>query len=265
MTGENRPPIKTMPLTPERQALQREFTRRWEIRQGFLVPIHIMWTRDVPEDATRYAQAGVLDTMIASGQDRNVAIIGSETIVPGDFENSDWYVNTAYSKQSLRRDVGFGPQLDTGQFGQLFATEPLQADPHWDVLIVNNDLNSMVNGEFINFVYGVTNPDFPYSVQSVRRILEGGIKDRDLTLAMIRNLLRHEVGHMFGLVRRSDAVENLGSHCPNICSMRQTLNLRELAENTIAVEKTGQHFCDDCMAELVASKDRYKPLVVSNE
>ncbi|PIR79884.1 MAG: hypothetical protein COU25_03075 [Candidatus Levybacteria bacterium CG10_big_fil_rev_8_21_14_0_10_35_13] len=259
MRSERRPSIRPIPLTPEQEAWQREQIRRAEVRRNLLVPIHVMWTSNVLDDAARHAQAGVVDALMASGQERDLAIIGSETIVPGDFENADWYVQRAYTSQSLRRNVGFGPQLDTSQFGRLFTTEPLQQNPHWDVLIVNYDLNARVNGEFINFVFGETNPGFPYSVQSIRRI-EEATKDRGLNLAMIRNILRHEVGHMFGLVRRAEAVESLGSHCPNVCSMKQTLSIRELIENTIAVENQKQHFCNNCMAELAQKKDKFEPL-----
>ena len=165
----------------------------------------------------------------------------------------------AYRRQDLRRDVDFGPQLDAGQFGRLFTEEPWQENPHWEVLIVNHDLNGKIDGRFINFIYGETDPSFPYSVQSVRRILESPGPNEALRLAMIRNLLRHEVGHMFGLVGRAGAVESLGSHCPNPCSMKQTLNLRELAENTVTVERSGRHFCGECMAELAQSRDRFRP------
>lgn len=259
MTNEQRPLIRTISLSLQDQARIDEHARRTEIRNNFLVPIHIMWTSNTSDDASKYALAGVVDAIEASGQERPVAIIGSQTLVTGDYENADWYAEAAYSRQTLRRDVGYGLQLDTSQFYRLFANEPLQENPHWDVLIVNSDLNALINGNFINFVYGETNPSFPYSVQSIRRI-EGATNDTKLNLAMVRNLLRHEVGHMFGLVRRPGGVESLGTHCPNICSMKQVLNIRELAESTIAVENQRKYFCNDCIGELSQRKDRYKPL-----
>lgn len=251
--------ITSIPLSPEDEARYKELRRKSEIRANYLVPIHIMWTGNISSDASKHALAGVIDTLTASGQDRDVAIIGSQILVAGEYENADWYVSTAYKRQSLRREAGFGPQLDTSQFSTLFTNEPLQDDPHWDVLILNHDLDAMVNGAFINFVFGETSPQFPYSVQSIIRI-ENATSDRNLNLAMIRNLLRHETGHMFGLVGRKSGVESLGTHCPNPCSLKQALSIKELAQNTIEVENSGKYFCDDCMGELAHSKDKYKLL-----
>lgn len=253
-----RPPIITI-HPGDRDPIWEEYSRRSEIRSNYLVPLYVMWSSNVPQDAASAGTQGVVDAMSATGQNRGIAVLGSETFLPGDFSNADWYIQKAYDRQELRRNAGHGPQLDIGQFGRLFTEEPWQVEPHWEVLIVNNDLNSRVDGNFINYVFGSTDRSFPYSVQSVRRIIDG---ERDLPLrnAMIRNLLRHEVGHMFGLVGRSGAVESLGSHCPNVCSLKQTLDLGALRDNTITLERKGVMFCNDCLTELARSRDYSRPL-----
>ncbi len=266
-----RPPITT--ISTGDLDRQQALLRQREIRHQEPVPIYVMYPPDVPDVVAIAGLRGVYDTLDASGQNREIQNFGSRNWSTGDYSSAQWYVDEAYKRQDLKRDVGFGPQLDTAQFGRLFTIEPWQETrPHWEVLIVNKDLNSKAwtrnsQGEetfdFINYVFGVTNPEFPYSVQSVRRILETPGPNEALRLAMIRNLLRHEVGHMFGLVGRARAVESLGSHCPNPCSMKQTLNLRELAENTVDVERRGLHFCGDCTKELEASRDRFRPETTS--
>lgn len=237
----------------------QEYWRRQEIRREHLVPLYVMWTSDVSEDAAIASVRGVEDAVRASRQKREVRVFGSRPFSSGEYSSSDWYADEAFRKQTLRRDVGYGLQLDTAAFSQLFTQEPWQENPHWEVLITNRDLNTKIRGNFINFIFGETNPDFAYSIQSVRRI-ENATRDRALNLEMIRNLLRHETGHMFGLVRRSEAVESLGNHCPNVCSMKQTLSAAELAENTIEVERRGIHFCADCQQELAQNSQVYKPL-----
>lgn len=241
---------------------QQELIRQREIRHSELVPIYVMWTPDVPFDAGQAALQGVRDTLIASGQNREIVNMGSSTWSQGDYSSAAWYVNEAFKNQELRRNVGYGPQLDVHQFGRLFTQEPWQKNPHWEVLIVNNDLNGRLNGEFINFIYGNTMPEFPASVQSVRRILETPGPNQPLKLAMIRNLLRHESGHMFGLVGRTRGDNGLiDNHCPNPCSMKQTMDIISLAQNTIEVENKREHFCTDCRNEFVVKQNRFKPLI----
>jgi len=256
-------PIRTI-RTGQNPARQAELVRQREIRHTELVPLYVVWASDVSDDAAKAALQGVVDAVEASGQNRGVHAYGSQSWASGDYSSADWYVEEAFRRQELRRDVGYGQQVDAGQFSRLFAHEPWQENPHWEVLVTNHDLtsrdsNSKNTDQFLNFVYGSTDPGFPSSVQSIRRIVEDVAGDKDFRNEMIRMLLRHEVGHMFGLVRRTHGRDGLrDNHCENTCSMKQTLNLRELAENTVAVENSGRHFCGDCMAELSKSKDRYR-------
>jgi hypothetical protein len=253
-----RQPIRV--LNPGNQDMWQELRRRSEIRNNFLVPLYVMWPKNLPDDTARAGLQGVMDAVRVSGQDRQVISFGSRVFSEGDYSSAQWYVDEVYRRQPLRRDVGYGSQLDTGYFGGLFANEPWQQEtPHWEVLMVNDDLNSMVDGRYINYVFGSTDPGFPYSVQSAKRMLEE-TPNRDLANAMYRNLLRHEVGHVFGLVNRSDAVQQLGGHCPNECSMRQTMDLSALRDNTLRIEISGRMFCGDCTVEVNSYKSRYRSL-----
>jgi predicted Zn-dependent protease len=254
-----RPPIRT--ANPgDRDPIWQEGVRRQEIRSKFLVPLYVMWASDVPSNIADAAVEGVRDAMIASGQDRGLAILGSDTFLPGDFSNADWYVREASRRQDLVRNAGYGNQLDAGQFAGLFRDEPWQVEPHWEVLIVNQDLNCRVGDSYINFVFGVTNPIFAYSVQSARR-LTAGVRDLDLQKELVRRVLRHEVGHMFGLpMRNENTTENLGKHCTNICTMRQGLSTQEWSNQWREETDRGVQFCGNCLSDLAQSKNYYKSL-----
>lgn len=58
---------------------------------------------------------GVYDTVQASRQNREVVVLGSQRFGTGDYSSPDWYIEQAYRNQRLRRDAGFGPQVDVGQ------------------------------------------------------------------------------------------------------------------------------------------------------
>ena len=244
----------------DRDRIWRERVRRQEVRSGFLAPIYVMWTPGVPQYAAQAAAAGVVDTLRASGQAREVVTFGASTFSQGDYSSAQWYVDEAYRRQELRRDVGHGLQLDAGQFAGLFNDEPWQENPHWEVLIVNKDLNCEVDGRFINFVFGVTRPDFPYSVQSVRRILSG-VDNLYLQAELIRRVLRHEVEHMFGLPDRTEnTTENLGTHCTNVCTMRQGVSVGQWGRQWAEETNMGLQFCGDCLTDLEKSRDYLRPL-----
>jgi predicted Zn-dependent protease len=178
----------------------------------------------------------------------------------GAYANPNWYVEEAYRKQPLRRDVGYGPQIDVEEVERLFTDDPLQEEPHWKVMVTGVDLNARAGDDYINFVYGATDVRFPSSVQSVRRFMEE-IPEGVLRDAVIRRLLRHEVGHMFGLpLREENTVEMLGPHCTNPCTMRQGMSMPEWANLTVEEHNNGIHFCEDCTADLDATRSLYRPL-----
>lgn len=264
---ENR--IRTVPSTPEQIAHNLEMARRQEWRDKYLVPIYVMWTSNVPDDLSQAAVLGANDTLCASGQQREVLIFGSNPFVPADtaFASPDWYIQEAQRRQYLKRDVGFGPQIATEEVIRLFVEEPYQQSPHWEVFIVNHDLNARAgsNGEYINFVFGSTDSQFPASVQSVTRPM-AEVRNQELKRAMIRRLLRHEVGHMFGLPARTTNVEGkLGGHCTSpICTMKQGMSIPEWAKRTQDEVSTNIQFCNDCLADLTRIRPRFQPLPQSS-
>lgn len=238
----------------------REMQRRNEARRNLLVPIYFQYTSDVPAEEAHAGLLGVMDAMRAAGQQRELVNFGSSSFGQGDFSNPDWYANEAYRKQSLRRDAGFGQQIDVEAVMDLLRNEPYQEQPHWEVFITGADLNLRVGREYINFVFGATLPEFA-TVQSINRLSES-IPSGNLRNAMIRRLLRHEVGHMFGLPsqNRRNTEEKLGQHCVNPCTMRQGVSIPEWRDLTIEEHNNGIHFCTDCQHDLAQSRSKYRSL-----
>lgn len=258
MRMENRPAIRTAAV---RVHPDPESHRRWGLRSNHLVPIYVMWTSDVPDREAEAALRGTRDTVTASGQNREIVVLGSNAWGTGAFSSPDWYIEEAYRRQSLRRNAGFGPQIDVSAVMGLFYEEPWQVNPHWEVFIVNHDLNDIdETGRYINFVFGATNTEFHASVQSITRLM-AEVADQPMRLRMIQRLLRHEVGHMFGLMARNYSVEQkLGLHCTNVCTMRQGLSTEEWARQTQQEDTLGIQFCIDCLSDLTRMRPRYLSL-----
>ncbi len=247
--------ILPTPNTPE----HREAVRRHNLRSNYLVPIYVMNTSNVPTEEAQAGFQGVMDAARASGQRREVVNFGSERWVAGDYGSSDWYVEEAFRRQQFSRNLGHGPQLVTRSVTRLFIEEPWQQNPHWEVFIVNRDLTSGEPDN--NFVFGETNVDLRASVQSVTRLMNE-VPRGQLRLSMIRRLLAHEVGHMFGLPGRNYRVEQkLGLHCINICCMRQGMSIPEWAQLTQQEERSNIKFCNDCLNDLGRSAPRFRPLI----
>lgn len=239
-----------------RTTINPEQTRRAELRTNFLVPIYLMWSSDVPPAEAQAATQGVFDAVNASGQRRQVVNMGSTTWGRGDYSSADWYLNKALETQGEVRDRGCGKQVNASILINQFYEEPWQEKPHWEVSIVNKDLYM----EGTNFVFGATRPEFAASVQSVRRLIDS-VSDKELRSEMIRRLLRHEVGHMFGLPGRNFNVEQkLGSHCTNVCTMRQGMSIPEWAKLTQEENRQNVHFCQDCINVLSQKRNQFKPL-----
>lgn len=259
MPEGQRPRFTIQPVDDERNT---ELQRRAELRRNYLVPIYFMHTSDVPQREARAASLGVADALVASGQERQIVNFGSQAFGHGEYSSPDWYVAEAYRRQPLRRNAGYGPQIDVHEVGRLFANEPFQEQPHWEVFVVNQDLNGRGrDGNYINFVFGSTDTMFPSSVQSITRLM-AEVPEGDLRDAMIRRLLRHEVGHMFGLptTGRPNTEEKLGTHCTNPCTMRQGMSIPEWANLTVQEHNSGIHFCSDCRHDLAEARGRYRPL-----
>lgn len=255
------PRIRSLLLTPEQEARNREMARRQELRSNYLVPIYFMHTKDVPSAEAQAALLGVTDALVASGQNRRIVNFGSQAFGQGPYSNPEWYVEETLRKQELRKDAGYGQQLVVSSVMQHFYQEPWQEHPHWEVFVVNRDLTDWGNRGLYNFVFGSTNIELPASVQSITRLM-AEIPAGELRNAMIRRLLRHEVGHMFGLPHsnRPNTKEKIGPHCTNVCTMRQGMSIPEWRKLTIEENKKGVHFCSDCKHDLAQVRNRYKPL-----
>ncbi|MBA3724637.1 MAG: hypothetical protein H0W89_07190 [Candidatus Levybacteria bacterium] len=261
MTEGNRPRQRFI-IRPVDNDRNTELQRRAELRRNYLVPIYFMHTSDVPRREARAALLGVADALRATGQERQVVNFGSQQFGQGAYSSPNWYIEEAFRRQPLRRSAGYGPQIDVHEVGRLFTDEPFQEKPHWEVMVVNQDLNAKGrDGNYINFVFGATDTMFPSSVQSVTRLM-AEVPEGDLRDAMVRRLLRHEVGHMFGLptTGRRNTEEKLGAHCTNPCTMRQGMSIPEWADLTVTEHNNGIHFCGDCTGDLAASRSRYRPL-----
>lgn len=247
------------------EAKSRELDRRQEWRSRYLVPVYFMHTNNVPQVEARAAFQGVIDAVKASGQDREVVNFGYQAYGTGNYSSPDWYVAEAYKKQVLRRDAGLGHQIDAKEISNLSYQEPWQQHPHWEVFVVNHDLNGGSEKGYYNFVFGYTNMLFPASVQSITR-LTAEVPVGELRLAMIRRLLRHEVGHMFGLPgrNRGNIEQKLGTHCTNVCTMKQGMSIKEWADSTREETSRRIHFCQDCMEDLAQARNRYKPIPRQN-
>ena len=233
-----------------------------EMRWDYLVPIYVMWTSNVPEEVAQASLQGVVDAVNASGQNRQIISFGSRKFGADEYSSADWYVEEALRRHPVPKQAGFGTQVLSSQIGQLFIEEPWQDTPHWEVLIINHYLTAVHNDDYLNFVFGVTDTLFPSTIQSITRIIRS-VEDIDLRNQMIRRLLRHEVGHMFGLPGRNFNVEQkLGLHCTNTCSMRQGMSIPEWAKLTKEENSRGIHFCADCLGVLTQKKANYKPLPI---
>jgi predicted Zn-dependent protease len=140
--------------------------------------------------------------------------------------------------------------------------DPWQAKPHLphlSVFVVDCDLTSRKSdGTVFNFAYGATHPDLG-TVQSISRLRV--IKDAALRLRLFERVIEHETGHLFGLNQRTFHVEErLGTHCSNVCVMRQGLDLQEVSRQAQEEQRARVHFCADCLAEFAARRPHYKPV-----
>lgn len=244
--------------TPEQIAHQQELNRRAELRQNSLVPIYVTWTSDIPRAESQAALQGVRDALAASGQDRQVVVLGDRAWATGDYSSGDWYVRRVLNTQRVNRDKGYGVQVSGGKLLYTLEGEPWQQEPHWEAFILNRDLGE-VEDRTNNFVFGLTLPLFG-SVQSVTRLIRE-IPDQGLRARVIRRVLRHEIAHVFGLpIRGKNTTEMLGRHCTNVCTMRQGMSTAEWIQEVREEEKVGRYFCSDCVGDFRSIKDRFKPL-----
>lgn len=248
-------------LTPQQEAHGREMARRQELRNNYLVPINFAHTRNVPPAEAQAALLGVTEALHASGQERKIVNLGSQTFGQGEYSSPEWYVEEALREQDFKRNAGHGLQVSARKLLDLFYEEPWQKNPHWEIFVINHDLTDLGEKGLLNFVFGKTNIGFAASVQSITRLM-AEIPAGELRNSMIRRLLRHEAGHMLKLphLNRTNTEKKLGLHCTNICTMRQGMSISEWSKLTEEEDSKGIHFCADCQKDLDRVRNRYKPL-----
>lgn len=239
--------------------LQRDQIEASRRRHEELVPIHFMYTSNVPRELARACLIGVQQAVNESGQERDIKVFRpTETWGNGSYRNIDWYVHEVLRTQGAgwTRDMRYGIQMVADRVFRLFYHEPFQVrNPHWEVLIVNRDLRT--SDAENNFVFGLTDTLIPASIQSIRRIITD-VADPELQKQLLRRLLRHEVGHMFGLPSRDErTIQLLGKHCTNPCSMRQGLSLPEWVMQSREEKRLGVHYCGDCKVDFRRVKQRF--------
>lgn len=136
-----------------------------------------------------------------------------------------WYLDAVGKKQSRSLNCspgyGYGSQIDVGLMFDLFEDELLDKNrlpPHLRVMMLNRDLY----GAGADWGLGLTDSNLGLLAVSPK-ILEGKYPE-ELALNMWRRLVRHEAGHLFGLVKRDYSYEEkLGRHCTNVCCMSNNL------------------------------------------
>jgi predicted Zn-dependent protease len=240
------------------------------------LPIVVTWTSDVPVYAVQASVMGIQDVLDASHERRDLIIVGPNSISKYEYPGADRIVKQALSKQREHPRGPYGEQLILDDLKPILHSQKWKALPHWDVMILNQDVTGRSDGKMINWAFGQTNFGHDkewqiMSMQSVTRILNQEWDETMKALA-IRLLLRHEGGHMFGLPKMHDLLselpereshlnESLGSHCTNLCTMRQCLSVSEMLELAKELEDTGApDFCGECQSELNAANHQRKRL-----
>lgn len=251
-------PGQLIRLNPEQKTAFKE-------RRDVLVPLIVVWTGDVPDDVIPEIQGGVKDVLLASGQKRKTVLLGNTTInIEKPFSNPDQYIETCLNIQKFKRDRGYGMQIDVGWLFGLFLQDPIQSKlPHWKVFITNHDLTGQNEyGQYVEYGFGNTSQQFGFSIISLARFTRNaGTHDRK---AGVRRSIMHEIGHLFQLPNRTFHIEeNLGTHCINVCVMRQGNSVKKWIQLGIEERKNGVIFCGDCQKDLGRLQANYHARTLS--
>lgn len=212
-----------------------------EMRERFLVPIHVSCDGGVTEEEYEQAVRSIKYMVDLSGRNREIKSFRNGPWGKGDFSSGDWFL-----EQSDRR----GTQVSFESLSSLFLMEPYQKAPfsHLEIFITSRDLFS----EGMNFIFGGTIPN-ELTIQSVYRFREGNHRQ---TMILLDEVIRHEVGHLLGLPglivpsNHPRIYEKGGPHCSNLCQMRQSYSLRELKTHINEEAREKVTLCPDCLEEL---------------
>ncbi|MBD3251400.1 hypothetical protein GF380_03020 [Candidatus Uhrbacteria bacterium] len=129
----------------------------------------------------------------------------------------DWYIQQGRGQR--RNQIVIEPIL------QAFAQEVWQQhQPHYDVLVLHEDLHPGGGVKGVNFILGCTFRGLA-SVVSCHQFARMEV-DESVRAACMETTVMHEIGHLFGLCPKTwvDAMDQEafgGPHCTNRCIMRQ--------------------------------------------
>lgn len=131
--------------------------------------------------------------------------------------------------------------------------EKIMANPgiegYWKdgkVFVVDADLYADGADRWCFGGFTKTNVGLGYILLSAARLEDG---------VLAKQVLRHEVGHMFGAPSRGrkNTVEMLGPHCINdLCTMQQKLSVMDAKSLSYQIQDAGLFpYCDDCARDII--------------
>jgi len=116
-------------------------------------------------------------------------------------------------------------------------------DPHFGLALFAKD----VYAPNTNWVIGVSGENMG-TVMSTWRFQQA---NRSARKEVLKTGFMHEFGHIFKLAESGPRVEqSLGSHCTNLCIMRQGLSMTDW-EGMTADRLNHEALCDECKTDLV--------------
>jgi len=154
-------------------------------------------------------------------------------------QSTDWYIQQG--RNASRRINQLKADIILNKFG----FHPWHEVNHYDVLITKTDL---YKDQTTRFIIGIAQKNVGTVISTHRfRSLDSNKKRECLITETM-----HELGHVFGLPSNESpyTTDSLGSHCTNICIMRQGLNVpNDWVDMSRDRQKQGA-FCERCRQDL---------------
>ena len=171
------------------------------------------------------------------------------------YSSPDWYQN--HNTIQLP-----GKHSQISEPGLLFdiGKEPWRKEvDHYDFMIFDRDMNTYLwnekikSYEWINFIFGSGHQSLGTLISIYR--FRSAVKDKNLYHLVLRQVGQHEFGHVMGLVsRKTPSSDDRGglyqNHCLNLCTMKQSLSIKEALNLTKELNNRNTILCKDCQIEL---------------